>query len=742
MRYPKSPTTQAAVGLALAAVLFMMAALWPAAGTAVGSHDMRGLFYPWLTDLREAIFNARWLWWDGRLFAGYPFLANPQVALFYPLTWVAILPPVHLGVSWYYIIHLWLAGMGMYLLCRDLFGRAPLPLSLLPALTFMFSGFFAARIYAGHMGLLAVHSWVPWLLWGTLLSVRGGQTRTAVRAALPLGLAILAGHTTSLLYIALIWGGFALFLLAGGDGPVRWPAVVRPMAISAVVGVLLAAVQLLPLAQLSVVAGRTAEADFAFATGYSFPPTHLITLLVPEFFGEPTRAGYWSVPNFEELAAYAGVLPLLLAVVLVRQPSQRTWLAIGLIGVGILLALGSYGFLYKLFYTLLPPFRLARAPGRAMFLYVLGSSLLVGEWAARPPATAAWLKWVGAVIGVAGLSAIAATGAVFASVHPTDTSGRLWHQLGGWATAALFLGLATAALYNLATRPHNRAVPWLLLMLTVADLWLFGFKLVRPESMAPDTFWAEAQAIIGVDAAASQRVLPWGISIFAQNGAAQAGLNSVFGYNALEIGANTALAASVPDPRSTAYDILGAGYVVATAPQDLFTEGEAGLQLVGQNGGAWVYARPRVLPLVRLVYAAEVIPDPTAAIARVHQPDFSPAQTAILPAPPACTLSGTGAGTAEIISKAAGDWQIRTRTDQPALLVVSETAYPGWEVALDGQPSTWQIAYTAVRAVCVPAGEHTLTWHFRPTIFAWGGLLSTAALLLVALSGWPMRKVS
>ena len=32
---------------------------------------------------------------------------------------------------------------------------------------------------------------------------------------------------------------------------------------------------------------------------------------------------------------------------------------------GVLLAFGSYGFLYRIFYDLLPPFQLARAPARA-----------------------------------------------------------------------------------------------------------------------------------------------------------------------------------------------------------------------------------------------------------------------------------------------------------------------------------------------------------------------------------------
>lgn len=747
--------------LFLAAALFLLPGFFVAEGHALGTHDMRGLFYPWLELVRDSLAHGRVPFWDDALFAGYPFLANPQVAFFYPLTWLAILPPLHLGFTLYLLVHLWLAGWGMYLFVKDIgagsndqkeeshhspFIIAP---AFLAALTFMFSGFFAARIYAGHIGLLAVHVWVPWLLLATSWGVRKGGWPTAVVMGIPFGLAILAGHTTSLIYVGLIWGGWALFLIMPDLWARRWGQVgtaVRQVSIAGVVGLLLAGVQLLPLLQLTQAASRTAEANFAFASGFSFPPSHLITLLVPEFFGEPTRAGYWSVPTFEELAAYAGLLPLLILPLALRHATRHIYFFMGLGLFGILLALGSYGFLFEILYELFPPFRLARAPGRAMFLYLFSASVLLGLTLAtvstpqvtREKLGAGWWWWV-AFTALSGLTALAATGAVFASVHPTDTSGRLWHQLGGWGlfTAVVLSGGLLLWYYIQPRAP--RWLPLALGALIITDLWLFGAKLIVPENMAPDAFWFGARDIIGET---DQRILPWGVSIFAQNGAAQVGLHSVFGYNALELGANTALASSVPDPRSTAYDILGAGYVVAQSPLDQFTEGEGGLQFIGEQNGGWVYARPQPLSLVRLVYQAEIIPDQATAISRVHQPDFDPATTAILDSDPACSLpsAGMGLGTAVVASQEAGAWRIQTSSDEPALLVLSETAYPGWQVWVNGERVDWQTAYTAVRAVCIPAGEALVEWRFRPWVFLWGGLLSLLGVVLLGTALTIIRR--
>ncbi|HFQ93860.1 MAG TPA: hypothetical protein ENK32_07620, partial [Anaerolineae bacterium] len=226
-----------------------------------------------------------------------------------------------------------------------------------------------------------------------------------------------------------------------------------------------------------------------------------------------------------------------------------------------------------------------------------------------------------------------------------------------------------------------------------------------------------------------------------QNGAGQVGLESVFGYNALEIGANIAFASSVPDPRSAAYDILGAGYVISEGKLDGYGDGERPLQLVEHTDNVWVYQRGRILPLARLVNRIEVIPDTEQAIARVHQPDFDPAATAILAEGVSCQTAGdTELGTAVVEEKRNGYWRIRTDSPAPALLVLSETAYPGWQVTIDGERVDWQKAYTAVRAVCVPAGEHLVEWTYAPNTWKIGGLISLAALGLLCAALVKLRR--
>jgi len=81
-----------------------------------------------------------------------------------------------------------------------------------------------------------------------------------------------------------------------------------------------------------------------------------------------------------------------------------------------------------------------------------------------------------------------------------------------------------------------------------------------------------------------------------------------------------------------------------------------------------------------------------------------------------------------------------------APVVFSEIYYPaGWLCTVDGKPQEYVCANYILRAVQVPAGEHTIEWKFEPESFATGKNLSyagSAILLLFTLgvAGMETRK--
>ncbi|MEM8860008.1 MAG: hypothetical protein AAGD96_16890, partial [Chloroflexota bacterium] len=556
-----------------------------------------------------------------------------------------------------------------------------------------------------------------------------------------------AGHTTTLLYLGLIWALFVVWaILLDPNQKISFS--VWFYLRSLVLGLLVSAVQLLPTLQLIRYSGRLSQGGFEFATRFSLPWGQIVSLLIPEWYGEPTRIGYWGGENFEELTAYPGIFAaaaFLFAVFIFRRKNWRSWqnffVLLGLIG--ILIGLGSNGFLYGLLYQVFPPFRVMRAPGRALFFVAFSAPVLLGllihHLQVQTQHGSRYLRnqilisvalWFG-LMSVLWLS--------WSMAQNGDIVGRRWHQFQNVAIVGAVL-VAGSCLWLWLTR---NAIIWGqgmklfvmsgMLLLLVFDLGWFGRKLIEPQPMTPNVLWFEAAQILN-EGEQIGRILPWGINIFLQNGAGQVGLDSIFGYNTLENGAITSLAASVPDPRSPAYDVLAVTHVVAEAGLEQFTTGSRGLNLQNQINRTRVFSRPTALPYVRLVGAVETVQNSEMLLERLHHPDFDPSQIVLFTQESDCVLtSGFDNGQVDVVERRPGYLQLTVQSDEPAYLIVAETAFPGWTAQVNGRSTPVEPAYGAIQAVCLPEGASTVILNFRPFIFLWGGLFSLLGLVICLL---------
>jgi hypothetical protein len=91
--------------------------------------------------------------------------------------------------------------------------------------------------------------------------------------------------------------------------------------------------------------------------------------------------------------------------------------------------------------------------------------------------------------------------------------------------------------------------------------------------------------------------------------------------------------------------------------------------------------------------------------------------------------SATGTVTIEVD----GDEQVvlRTESDAPGLLVLSDRYDPGWRVEIDDRPATPLRANYLFRGVVVPAGSHVVRWTYRPMSFVVGSVVSVATLVVL-----------
>jgi hypothetical protein len=709
-------------------------------GEVLAGIDIHHAFLGWYEFVRRALAEGYLPLWDPYQANGYPFLHNPQVAFFYPPTWLIILLPGHIGFAVFIALHLWLGGMGMLLYVRTMDGNWPG--SVLAAIAFALSHSFVIRVAAGHIGVIATYIWFPWLLWLTVWSVRRGTVRSALWTGLIWALSVLAGHTTSLLYTNLGWFCFLVYLvLTRRQG---W-LILRQTMVVVAVGLAFSAAQWLPTLEFALLSTRAFQPSATFALTYSLPFERLVTLFSPDFLGNPLgRMGYAGPDYYWELTYYAGMLPLVALVLSWRGRNPLTLFYWGLIGLAILLAIGENGFLYELFYRWLPPFRLGRGPARVMFLAIFALCAVLGQVISQWDRVA-WEQRVKAVRRFVPLSFVVGLGLMVGGLlflvgqqrqmgQVTEAWEKHYGFYGGlmvalFAAAMLLLSLYWQTRPDQLRRRYNLA--FLLILFVTLESFAFGFRFLSHGPVGSDVVWDEIQAGIGET---RQRVLVWDIQNYNENQATKARLASVTAYNPLQLGTYTPLLAQAKSPEVKIYDFLGVRYVATAHP----LPENGGLHLIKQSGTVLIYERPSGLPVARLVSEVQILSD-ELALTRMGQPDFDPTRVVILTEATDCPVADSGddlAGTAQIMAHRPGYWQIETRSNASSLLVISETAYPGWRVWVDGREVPWYTAYTVVRAVCVPAGQHQVEWVFAPwTVMVGMGISGAMVLMAVGVLG-------
>jgi uncharacterized membrane protein YfhO len=82
--------------------------------------------------------------------------------------------------------------------------------------------------------------------------------------------------------------------------------------------------------------------------------------------------------------------------------------------------------------------------------------------------------------------------------------------------------------------------------------------------------------------------------------------------------------------------------------------------------------------------------------------------------------------------------QLETATGAPGLIMLSETYYPAWKAYVDGRPVPIYVADHVLRAVPVPAGEHTVelryeSWSLRVGLVV--SLISYLVFIALAVAG-------
>jgi hypothetical protein len=691
--------------------------------------DMANQSHPLRHFLGRELQQGRLPLWSPEIYTGYPLQAEGIMGAFYPpnLLLFGLFPPLA-GLNLSVLLPFFVAAFATYALARKL--GAAIGSALIAALAYALGGFYIAHVK--QMAIVDAACWIP-LVW---LTIELGLDRDR-RLLLAVGVLWAVQWLTGMPQIAYYSVGTGLLYYLGRAVQRQQLRRTAPLLVLALIlSFGLAAVQLLPTAELTGFSERGGGVSFEFASSFGYRLESLRTFLYPYANGDPGTASYRIQGLFWEDYAYIGLIPLvagLLGGLWLARKGGPARLLLALAGATFLVGLGKNTPIFRLAYDWLPGMRYFRFPQRLQVVTTLCLVLTAALFLTR------FQTWL-------------------ARCRGRDGAGSYVPRL----LPLVLLPLVVADLYFYQIRQNAiiDAQTWYTLPETA--------RRIHQEALGPD----------GVQDAGLSRVFTIGGVITFQEAYEQAGgwegdlqpyvaqreylqpsLNILYDVPSADGYANLTPAWLTQVWGNAKQPGFVDGLVVKSGEQLLARQGFArllslynvryfitylpfqgeGFELLGVYGpGAHLYENRSARPRAFAVPSYTVVDDVTAALNRLVSPDFDPTQEVVLLAAPAehdgATHPDRFASSVRITEYEPLHVAIDAEINQLGFLVLSDLYYPGWEAIVDGQIVPIYQANACVRAVPLEEGQHRVDFFFQPKPLRYGALISglSALALIVA----------
>lgn len=444
--------------------------------------DVFSEMYVWKHLVIDSFKIGQWPLWNPYSYSGYPLLANFSSGALYIFNSLLLL-----GIKgWSTMIMIQVAGTAIGMYCFLILRKYGKVAALGGAIAFAFSASMMGRLEwnsAGHVTM-----WLTVTL--ALLEYYFEKNRRAI-LLLPVAifLMITAGHFQTMLYSFLIIGLFTLHKLILKKNK----AITFEIVLFSFFGLCLSAIQLLPTISMMNQSIRFSEGAVDRDNFGLLPAANLITMIAPDFFGNPATANFWGFLNYSETIFYPGILgfaALLWGVFNYKKLTDLPKISLLLGIITILMAFDNT--IGKLIYILKVPFLSTGYAARIAVVLMFTTSILISEWLERLPK----MKLKEAVFPFMAILLFLIPGylipkysiTVFSADAALMTS---WLANMTVAIRNLVLpGLLTAGLLFLVIFRKFRIVTFFILGLLVADQFRFGWKynpFVSSEFVYPNT---------------------------------------------------------------------------------------------------------------------------------------------------------------------------------------------------------------------------------------------------------------
>lgn len=347
--------------------------------------------YPLLIYIVDSIKNFDFPLWNPFLFCGFPQMASMQPPLFYPLTYIYILFPFNVSMGIFLITHYFIAGLGIYFICR--YWNFSYVSSLTGGLIFSLNSYIFELNSLQFILIATV--WIPYIFLFAEKLMDIPEKKNFYLMMFFLCMQVSTGRLDYFYFtFVLVLFQISYRLITRISFPGQKPNTSEKLSskfykkifliISAFgLAFLVLSVQALPSLEFVSSTRRASGINFEAAEDLSVHPLQLLLLLFNNLFGDNFYSRGISPLastgiSFFIYNLYIGFPAFLLSLYSIIKKKQKTILLLFVFTFFLLISLGKYTPVFEFFYNYIPGFNMFRFPIKFFIFPVFCISLLAG----------------------------------------------------------------------------------------------------------------------------------------------------------------------------------------------------------------------------------------------------------------------------------------------------------------------------------------------------------------------------
>ncbi len=710
--------------------------------------DIISQIYPWRYFSIESWKDFTVPLWNPYSFGGTPHLANYQSAALSPLNLGFLLFPFVDWWSFLIILQPLLAGLFTYIYAKSI--KVSSTGSLISSISFMFCGFMTS--WAGYGTLCYAVLFIPLSLFAVEKYFYTQRSRYLLLLSATIPLSFFSGHFQMSLYFLICVCAYVLYKCISS----KKLFALLTLYSFILFGVLICAVQLLPSIELYLQSFRST----LFQKIEVIPWGYLVTILAPDFLGNPVTRNAW-FGHYAEWNIYIGLLPLFFAIYSCFYYKKQYILFFLLASVASLLLAFQSPLLDFLVFSKIPVLStsaLSRVVVISSFFLALlagfGFDYLSSDIEKRK------IKKILIEFVAFGIVFVGLWGFIFSNQFLDFEKLQIAKSNLRLPSLIFFVfGISLLICYCFKKIGFKIFVVCVVLLISF-DMLRFASKWVpfEPKNLVyPDIgVTNKLKEIAGYNRAFAN---------FGAEGSVYYGVPVLEGYDAVYIRRFGQFIGSIDSKKLT--DSARSGVDLPLASSNLLpvanflgvkyfihkvSDGQKGwefpfweyspesIKLIYDDGKYQVLESANAYPRAFLVNKVITEKDPQKILDHMFNSQTDLLTTAIVEGD--VSESNFSSGSAKIVSYAPNLVKIETNSHDKSFLVLTDVYYPGWNAYINGNISDMYRTDFAFRGLEVPKGENRIEFKYEPVSFRLGSYIAIIGFVGAVVVGYFLRSKS